>query len=190
MSSPASPSRRIARSAAARSSPSRARSSSKLAARWADELLAHPVLARPGGPDRPHHSLDVVPEEFRTHAGAPRIPPTIVTKCAQSACATGQLALTLLGELVDPPPRPATAAGVILPRGPNQPRLLQAVEDRIQRPLLQAECPAPQLLEATQDLEAMRLAPRQGRQHHPLQVPTQCIAFNFLHGPLFSEPKY
>jgi hypothetical protein len=49
------------------------------------ELLTHAVFPRLDGPNWPHRSLDVISEDARAHAGAPNIPPTIVTKCAQSA---------------------------------------------------------------------------------------------------------
>ena len=49
------------------------------------QLLAHPGLTRPAGPDRPHGPLDAIHEQFLIHAGAPRIRPTIVTNCVQSS---------------------------------------------------------------------------------------------------------
>src|SRR5579871_812384 len=95
--------------------------------------------------------------------------------------ALGEPSRSCLREGVNTPTEAAPVARAVLPGAIDQARLLQPVEGWVEGAFLQPEGAAAGLLEPPQDLEAVGLAPLQGRQGHGLQVAAKAIAADGFH---------
>src|SRR5262249_740742 len=93
----------------------------------------------------------------------------------------GQPSRPFFREVVYAPAGAAPVARAVLPGAGDQARLLQPVEGGVEGAFLQPEGTAAGLLEPPQDLEAVGLAPLQGREAHPLQVAPEAIAADEFH---------
>src|SRR5438128_763950 len=99
-----------------------------------------------------------------------------------------QSTASLAGQTIDAPPRTGVV-GPLLPGAFDKARIFEAIEARIQRPLLEPQRAAAGVFQAPPDLKSMRFAVFQDRESHGFQMSAQRIAGDGFHASEFRQAK-